>query len=86
MILSFVLLCIGCISITQSTDISFEAINEGKAIIKCATSSDIYNNLIFCGTQNVTFTGVNFEECGPLSSNVFFNGSSDILFDRCVFR
>lgn len=73
--------------ITESTNIRFQAVNEGAAIIKCATASDdTYSNIFVCGSSNISFLGVRFEECGPDSSNVFFNDSLDISFESCVFQ
>lgn len=45
-----------------------------------------FNNLYFSAVQNVSFYGINFEDCRGNSSNVFFQESSDISFQNCVFR
>lgn len=80
------LIFIDCTSITQSSTIRFVAVTESKATIKCGASSARFNNLYVCGVQNISFHGINFEECGSNSSNVFFRESSDITFQRCTFR
>lgn len=73
--------------IIKSENLVFEAINEGQAVIRCAEDEiNTYNNMFFCGSRNISFLGLQFRGCGPISSNVFFNDSSDILFDRCEFR
>ena len=84
------LLLTACIGITQSVNIRFEAANEGHATINCAsdlsTSNHTYGGIFFCESQNVSFSGIQFERCGPYSSNVFFNASSEIIFTNSVFR
>ena len=68
----------------------FEAVNEGNATIKCSgedsAGTGIYDNLFFTNSQNISFSGIAFEGCGPISSNVFFVLSQLISFENCIFR
>ena len=78
---------IGAACVVQGDDISFEAINNGRATLKCPNFPDIRNqfqNLAVCGTTGVRFTGMRFEHCGPYSANVFITRSTDIVFEDCV--
>lgn len=78
----------GCISILQGENVTIEAQNTGMATVKCATfkNSDVYTGIESCQTNGLVFRGIHFEGCGPLSSNVFINRSTDVLFEDCVFR
>ena len=67
----------------------FAAASAARPVIKCTNDTsdgDTYDNIFFCASHNVSFVGVEFQGCGPVSSNVFFNDSTDILFDDCTFR
>ena len=81
------------ICITYSGNVALVADHNGQASIQCATFpyndttvNRRYENLYLYAAAGVTFRGLNFEHCGVSSSNVFINSSSDILFDKCVFR
>lgn len=78
----------GCIAILMGENITIEAENQGEATIKCTRfgNTDTYDHIISCETRGLVFSGINFEGCGPLSSNVFINRSTDVLFEDCVFR
>lgn len=66
----------------------FEALNIGKALVRCATDdmTEEFGNIFFCNSHNITFSGIVFEGCGPRESNVFFTNSTDISFEDCTFR
>lgn len=78
----------GCISILQGNNVTIEAQNTGMATVKCATfkNSDVYDGIESCQMNGLVFRGINFEGCGPRSSNVFINRSTDVLFEDCIFR
>ena len=78
----------GCIGITGSLSVRVEAVMERQAIIECGQppSTDTFNNIFVCEVNGITFSGVIFENCGPVSPNVFLNSSSNISFEGCVFR
>lgn len=77
-----------CIAILQGENVTLVAENQGQATIKCTTfgNAELHDNLVSCGTRGLEFRGIIFEGCGPLSSNVFINGSTDVLFEDCSFR
>ena len=80
----------GCIGIVGATNITIQAqdIND-DVTIECETfPNDVfenYDNVYVCGSQGVTFRGVQFTRCGPQSPNVFLNSSSGLVFDNCTF-
>ena len=80
----------GCISILQGDNVTIEAQNTGMATVKCSTfrnyDSEVYDGIESCQTNGLVFRGINFEGCGPRSSNVFINRSTDVLFEDCIFR
>ena len=78
-----------CIGIKFGNNVSIEAVNTGSAIVKCGrfpSSKHFETGLVSCNTNGLTFRGVNFEQCGPYTPNVFINRSRDVLFEDCVFR
>ena len=77
-----------CIGINMGSNITVEAENLGQATIKCVVfdNMDVEDNIQSCMTNGLVFRGINFEECGPLSPNVFLNYSTDVLFEDCSFR
>lgn len=77
---------LGCVGVGQSQDVHFVAESRSGATVVCGDfPSETYDNIEVCQSVNVSFTHINFENCGPLSPNVFVNYSSGILFDGCVF-
>lgn len=77
---------LGCVGVGQSENIHFVAESRGGATVVCWDfPSETYSNIEVCNSVNVSFTNISFENCGPLSPNVFFNHSSGIVFDGCIF-
>jgi hypothetical protein len=76
----------GCVGIGQSENVHFVAESRGGATVVCREfPSETFDNIEVCNSDNVSFTNISFENCGPLSPNVFFSHSSGIVFDECVF-
>ena len=77
-----------CVAILEGQNIVFEAVTAGEATINCAAfpNEDVFDTLEVCAVAGITFRGIRFEKCGPLSANVFVNDSSDVMFEDCVFR
>ncbi len=71
-----------------STNITFQAAINSSPIIRCVSypNNDTYDNIFGCSVDGLSFEGITFEECGPISSNVFIHGSTNIRFDSCIFR
>ena len=79
---------LGCVGVGQSQNVHFVAESHGGATLTCQDfpgEAGTYDNIEFCNSANVSFTGIRFENCGPVSANVFFNYTSGILFDGCTF-
>jgi len=80
----------GCIGVFHSNNVVFEAINPGRAIINCATFPNNiqknFDDIQVCQSRNIMFRGIRFEMCGPLSSNLYIEYSTDITFDGCTFQ
>ena len=81
---------LGSVDIDQSRNVHFIAEESKDTIVmcanfpgKCKASSDGFK---ISNSTNVTFTNIRFENCGPLSANVFVSRSSGIVFDGCVFK
>ena len=77
-----------CIAILQGENVTVVAENTGMATIKCTNfgNTEVWDNIVSCQTRGLAFKGIHFEGCGPLSSNVFINRSTDVLFEDCSFR
>ena len=77
---------LGCVGVGQSQNVHFVAESRGAATVVCRDfPSETYDNIEVCNSVNVSFTNISFENCGPLSPNIFFNRSSGIVFDGCIF-
>lgn len=79
----------GCIGITDSEAVRImAAVPNRRATIECAQSPNLnkFDNLFVCEVRGIVFRGIMFENCGPLSPNVFLNSSSNISFEDCIFR
>ena len=72
----------------KSKNITFQADTESTPIVKCAyfPNTGNYDNIFGCQVDGLVFEGITFQECGPISSNVFIYSSSNIKFDSCTFR
>lgn len=77
-----------CIGITDSEGVRIVAETSRRATIECAQSpnSKEFDNLFVCEVHGIVFRGIVFENCGPLSPNVFLNSSSNITFEGCIFQ
>ncbi len=80
----------GCIGITLGENITIEAESIRKTTIRCTTFGRTevqdFDNIFACGSRGLVFRGINFEGCGPYSSNVFVSRSTDVTFEDCTFR
>ncbi len=82
----------GELQVTNVSNLVIEAVNSGKAHIRCGSFSGldlnayVYDNLAFIGSRNVTLSGVVVEQCGPVSSGVYMEGSDDVTIQDCGFR
>lgn len=72
------------------SNITIESDVPGGATIECVDFPNYresnFDNIFACGVTGLQFIGVNFERCGPISSNVFIYNSTDVVFDTCTFR
>lgn len=78
-----------CIAINFGRNVTIEAENSGEAVIECGTfpSKKLFETgLSSCHTNGLAFRGVVFQHCGPYTSNIFLNQSTNVLFEDCVFR
>ncbi len=75
------------LALAQSKNITFQADEGAEPVIKCVAFPNIENfdNILGCQVDGLTFQGITFTECGPISSNVFIHTSSNIKIDSCVF-
>ena len=71
-----------------STNVNFQADTDSSPTIRCVSypNYDSYDNIFGCSVDGLTFAGITFEECGPISSNVFIHNSTNIRFKSCTFR
>lgn len=76
----------------SSVNVTLVADHSGQASIYCTlfpnnnTVNMTYDNVFVYNTSGLTFRGLNFQNCGPVTSNVFVNSSSDVTFEDCTFR
>ena len=77
-----------CVAILRGVNITIQAENSGLATVRCRElgSTQLFDNLACCETEGLTFRGIIFEGCGPLSSNVFIHRSNNVLFEDCTFQ
>ena len=76
-----------CVAILGGVNMTVMAENLGLATVRCTELGDTdFDNIQSCLTNGLTFRGINFEGCGPLSSNVFINSSINVLFEDCTFQ
>ena len=76
----------GELQVTNVSNLVIEAVNAGKANILCGLEPNMYDNLAFIGSRNVTLSGVVVEQCGPVSSGLYVYDSDGVTIQDCVFR
>ena len=80
----------GELQVTNVSNLVIEAVNSGKAHILCGSfpglEPNIYDDLAFFCSHNVTLSGVVVEQCGPVSSGVYVYDSDGVTIQDCVFR
>ena len=76
--------------IIGSNNITIEPEAGAVPIIRCVTFPNYqignFDNIFVCEVDGLQFSGVIFEGCGPVPSNVFIYGCSNIEFNGCIFR
>ena len=80
----------GELQVTNVSNLVIEAVNSGKAHILWGSfpglEPNVYDDLAFFCSRNVTLSGVVVEECGPFSSGVYVYDSDGVTIQGCVFR
>ena len=74
-----------CLAIVRGANITIEAENTGQAVVTCSNDTNATRSIITCHTEGITFRGIRFENCGPLSPNIFVSHSSEVLVEDCSF-
>ncbi len=80
----------GELQVTNVSNLVIEAVNAGKAQILCGSfpglEPNVYDDLAFVCSRNVTLSGVVVEQCGPVSPGVYVYVSDGVTIQDCVFR
>ena len=80
----------GELQVTNVSNLVIEAVNSGKAHIRCgsfpALDPNVYDDLAFFCSRNVTLSGVVVEECGPVSPGLYVYDSDGVTIQDCEFR
>ena len=80
----------GELQVTNVSNLVIEAVNAGKANILCGSfpglEPNVYDDLVFFCSHNVTLSGVVVEQCGPVSSGLYVYVSDGVTIQDCVFR
>ena len=79
----------GELQVTNVSNLVIEAVNSGKAHIRCGSfpgEPNVYDHLAFFCSHNVTLSGVVVEQCGPVSSGLYVYVSDGVTIQDCVFR
>ena len=80
----------GELQVTNVSNLIVEAVNSGEAHIRCGSfpsvEPNVYDDLAFYCSRNVTLSGVVVEQCGPVSSGVFVYASDGVTVEDTVFR
>ena len=80
------------VCIASSANVTLVADLTGGASVYCArfpnsdTVNATYDNLYVYNTSGMVFRGLNFQNCGPVTANVYVNSSLDVTFEECTFR
>ena len=82
----------GELQVMNVSNVVIEAVNSGKANILCGSfpglEPNVYDDLAFFCSRNVTLSGVVVEQCGPVNSGVrvYVYDSDGVTIQDCVFR
>ena len=80
----------GELQVTNVSNLVIEAVNSGKAHIRCGSfpglDPNVYDDLAFFCSRNVTLSGVVVEECGPVSPGLYVYDSDGVTIQDCEFR
>ena len=80
----------GELQVTNVSNLVIEAVNSGKAHIRCGSfpglDPNAYDDLAFFCSRNVTLSGVVVEECGPVSPGLYVYDSDGVTIQDCEFR
>ena len=80
----------GELQVTNVSNLVIEAVNSGEAHILCGSfpglEPNVYDDLVFFCSRNVTLSGVVLEQCGPFSSGLYVYISDGVTIQDCVFR
>ena len=78
------------LKLVGATNVGIVAENSHRAVIECVEfpnyAVDNFDNFFACNVDGLEFSGVVFERCGPVSSNVFVYNCSNVVFESCTFR
>lgn len=60
---------------------------DGEVIFKCSSYNEsAYNGLEIYYAENVTISGITFEQCGSQSSGIYVVNTTEIQISYCTFR
>ena len=60
---------------------------DGEAIFQCSSYNETaYNGLEIYYAENVTISGITFQQCGPQSSGMYVVNTTEIQVSECTFR
>ena len=60
---------------------------DGEVIFQCSSYNETaYNGLEIYYAENVTISGITFEQCGPQSSGLYVVNTTEIQISWCTFR
>lgn len=60
---------------------------DGEVIFQCSSYNETaYNGLEIYYAENVTISGITFEQCGPQSSGMYVVNTTEIQISECTFR
>ena len=80
----------GELQVTNVSNLVVEAVNSGEAYIRCGSfpglEPNVYDDLVFFCSRNVTLSGVVVEQCGPVSSGLYVYVSDGVTIQDSVFR
>ena len=80
----------GELQVTNVSNLIVEAVNSGEAHIRCGSfpsvEPNVYDDLAFFCSRNVTLSGVVVERCGPVSSGLYVYVSDGVTVEDSFFR
>ena len=60
---------------------------DGEVVFKCSSYNEsAYNGLEIYYAENVTISGISFEQCGSQSSGIYVVNTTEIQISNCTFR